>query len=116
MPSFLGYIQETGSLPTNLTFSFAALMAFYKNGEELRDGALIGRRDGEEYKIMDDAAVLEFFLKHKGESNAELAKVFMSNEDFFGQDLTKELDACKAVADYLDEIDRIGMRKTMEQL
>ena len=100
----------------NLTFSLAALIAFYKRGEELREGALIGKRDGEEYKIMDDAAVLEFFLANREKSNAELAKAFMSNVDFFGQDLTQELDACAAVVEYLDEIDQIGMRKAMENL
>ena len=116
MPSFLGYIKETGSLPKNLTFSLAALMAFYKCGEELRDGALIGKRDGEEYKIMDDAAVLEFFLKNRAKSNMELAKAFMSSEEFFGQDLTQELDACAVVAGYLDAIDQSGMRRAMENL
>lgn len=116
MPSFLGYIEKTGSLPTNLTFSLAALIAFYRRGEELRDGALIGRRDGVEYKIMDDAAVLEFFLANQGRSNAELVKAFMSNEEFFGQDLTQEPNACEAVTGYLDEIEKIGMRKAMERL
>lgn len=116
MPSFLGYIKEMGSLPTNLTFSLAALIAFYKRGEELREGALIGKRDGEEYKIMDDAAVLEFFLANREKSNAELAKAFMSNMEFFGQDLTQEAGACAAVAGYLDEIDKTGMRKAMENL
>ena len=103
-------------MPTNLTFSLAALIAFYKRGEELRDGALIGKRDGEEYKIMDDAAVLEFFLKNRTKSNMELAKAFMSSEEIFGQDLTQELDACAVVAGYLDEIDQSGMRKAMENL
>ena len=60
MPSFLEYIKNEGKLPTHLTFSLAALMAFY-TGTEIRDKALIGHRDGTEYQILDDAAVLEFF-------------------------------------------------------
>ena len=60
MPSLLGYVEKTGKLPAHLTFSIAALMAFY-HGTEIRDKALIGHRDGQEYNIMDDKAVLEFF-------------------------------------------------------
>ena len=36
MPSFLGYIEMKKELPKHLTFSLAALMAFYK-GTEIRD-------------------------------------------------------------------------------
>lgn len=43
MPSFLGYIEKEGKLPEHLTFSLAALMAFY-TGTEIRDKALIGHR------------------------------------------------------------------------
>ena len=41
MPSLLGYVEKTGKLPAHLTFSIAALMAFY-TGTEIRDKALIG--------------------------------------------------------------------------
>ena len=40
MPSFLGYIEKEGKVPPHLTFSLAALMAFY-TGTEIRDKALI---------------------------------------------------------------------------
>lgn len=116
MPSFLEYIEKTGCLPKNLTFSLAALIAFYKRGEEMQEGVLIGKRDGQEYKIMDDAAVLEFFLSNREKSNAELTEKFMSKIEFFGQDLTQEPGAHMAVTGYLDEIEKIGMRKAMEHL
>ena len=38
MPSLLGYVEKTGKLPAHLTFSIAALMAFY-HGTEIRDKA-----------------------------------------------------------------------------
>lgn len=60
MPSFLGYIEKEGKLPEHLTFSLAALMAFY-TGTEIRDKALIGHRGEQEYNILDDLQVLEFF-------------------------------------------------------
>ena len=65
LPSLLGYVEKYGKLPVHLTFSIAALMAFY-TGNEIREKALIGHRNGEEYKIMDDMQVLEFFKENSG--------------------------------------------------
>ena len=113
MPSFLGYIEKTGKLPKHLTFSLAALMAFYQ-GTEIRDKALIGHRNGEEYNIMDDAAVLEYFAANSTKPSKEFAHGFLSNLDFFGQDLTQIEGLEDTVATYLDEIAEKGMRKTME--
>ena len=113
MPSFLGYIEKKGRLPKHLTFSLAALMAFYQ-GTEIRDKALIGHRNGEEYNIMDDAAVLEFFAANSTKPSKEFAHGFLSNLDFFGQDLTQIEGLEDTVATYLDEIAEKGMRKTME--
>ena len=56
----LDYQRAEGRLPPRLTFALAALIAFHR-GSEIRDGALIGRRDGAEYRIQDDAAVLQAF-------------------------------------------------------
>ena len=114
MPSFLGYIEKTGKLPKHLTFSLAALIAFYK-GTEIRDKALIGHRDGAEYNIMDDKAVLEFFAANSERSSLELTQKFLSNTDFFGQDLTKESELVQTISGYLDEIAADGMRKTLEK-
>lgn len=114
MPSFLGSIEQTGQLPPCLTFSLAALMAFYK-GTEIREKALIGSRDGQEYKIMDDDAVLEFFAANSTKPSREFAESFLAREDFFGQDLTCIEGLVDRIAGYLDEIARKGMRKTMEE-
>ena len=88
MPSFLGYIEKYGKLPTRLTFSLAALMAFYQ-GEEIRDKALIGHRGEEEYRIMDDAAVLEFFKEYSTKDTDEFVTAFLARTDFFGQNLNE---------------------------
>ena len=114
MPSFLGYIKEFDKLPEHLTFSLAALIAFY-SGKEMRDGALIGMRGEEEYKIMDDKDVLEFFYEHKDAPTEVVVREFLSNEKFFGQDLTKELTTLENVSAYIDEIKELGMRAAMEK-
>lgn len=114
MPSFLEYIEKEGKLPTHLTFSLAALMAFY-TGSEIRDKALIGHRDGQEYNIMDDADVLEFFAANSSKEPAEYAHAVLSNENFWGQDLTKLAGVEEAVTTYISDIRSMGMRKTMEK-
>jgi tagaturonate reductase len=114
MPSLLGYVERKGELPKHLTFSIAALMAFY-TGSEIRDKALIGNRDGQEYKIMDDAAVLEFFAANSSKATAEFVHAYLSNEEFHGQDLTQVAGLEAAVAAYLDDIRTLGMRKAIEK-
>lgn len=114
MPSFLGYIQQEGKLPEHLTFSLAALMAFY-TGSKIRDKALIGHRNGNEYQILDDASVLEFFAENSQKEAAEYVHAVLSNEDFWGQDLITLEGAEAAITAYVSDIRRLGMRKTMEK-
>ena len=114
MPSFLGYIQKTGKLPAHLTFSIAALMAFY-TGSEIRDKALIGKRGEEEYKILDDEAVLKFFAENSAKETVEFVTAFLSEKEFFGQDLTEINGLTNAVVDYLNQIKELGMRKALEK-
>lgn len=115
MPSFLDYIRNEGKLPVHLTFSLAALMAFY-TGTEIRDKALIGHRGEEEYQILDDAAVLEFFAANSGKDAKEFAAAVLSNVDFWGQDLTALDGVLDAVASYLADIRALGMRAAMEKI
>ena len=115
MPSFLGYIEKEGKLPVHLIFSLAALMAFY-TGTEIRDKALIGHRDGQEYNILDDAAVLEFFAANSSKGAREYAHAVLSNEAFWGQDLSALAGVEDAVASYIEEIRALGMRKAMEKI
>ena len=114
MPSFLGYIENEGKLPAHLTFSLAALMAFY-TGTEIRDKALIGHRDGAEYNILDDAAVLEFFAANSSKEAAEFAHAVLSNVDFWGQDLSAIAGLDEAVSTYLNDIRTLGMRAALEK-
>jgi len=115
MPSFLGYLEKEGKVPMHLTFSLAALMAFY-TGTEIRDKALIGHRDGQEYQILDDAAVLEFFAANSSRDTAEFVHAVLSNVDFWGQDLSGLAGVEEAVTSYLTDIRAMGMRKAMEKI
>lgn len=112
MPSYLEYQKLFGKLPEHLTFSIAALMAFY-TGSEIQNQALIGHRDGEEYEIHDDLTVLEFFQEYSQKSPEEYTKAVLSNTDFWGVSLFQE-DAAKKIADYITSIRKDGMRHTLE--
>ena len=91
MPSFLEYVEKNGKLPTCLTMSFAAYIAFYSNDvQELTDKGLVCKRaKGNEYTVSDDRWVLEFYNAHKNDSIPALVHAVMTNEQMWGQDLTK---------------------------
>lgn len=112
MPSLLEYVDRFRKLPVRLTFSLAALMAFY-HGTEIRDKALIGNRGGQEYSILDDMAVLEFFRDNCGKDTRTFVTAFLGNESFFGQDLNRVEGLTDAVTGYLDDIKTKGMRAAL---
>lgn len=114
MPSLIGYYEAKNALPERLTFSLAALIALYRGGE-LRDGALICRRDGAEYTLRDDETVLRFFADNKDAPAKELARSFLSSVDFFGRDLTATDGLLDCVSASLAEIIEKGMKRVMAE-
>lgn len=91
MPSFLEYIEKMGRLPTCLTMSFAAYIAFFSDDiQAITDKGLICRRPkGNEYICSDDRWVLEFYYAHKGDAEEELVHAVMTNQEMWGRDLTE---------------------------
>ncbi len=91
LPSFLDYIEINGKLPMCLTASFAAYIAFYSNDvQRLEDAGLVCRRPkGDEYTCSDDRWVLEFYWEHRNDRIEDLVHAVMTNEQMWGQDLTK---------------------------
>ena len=90
LPSFLGYMEKSGKLPTCITMSFAAYIAFFSNDiQELNDAGLVCRRaKGNCYICIDDRWVLEFYNAHRNDSIEDLVHAVMSNQQMWGQDLT----------------------------
>ena len=91
MPSFLEYIQIKGKLPTCLTLSFAAYVAFFSQDiQELTEKGLVCRRPkGNCYTCSDDRWVLEFYYDHRNDTAEELVHAVMTHERMWGQDLTQ---------------------------
>lgn len=94
MPSLLEYVEKFNKLPQALAMGLAAYIAFYSNDIQRReeDGLVAKRPAGNEYKIQDDAFVLDFYYAHKDDDVKTLVHAVMTNEEFWGQDLTKVLD------------------------
>ena len=90
MPSFLEYIEKFGKLPTCLTMSFAAYIAFFSSDiQALEDGGLVCRRPkGNTYVCSDDRWALEFYYEHRNDSVEDLVSAVMCNEQMWGMDLT----------------------------
>lgn len=87
LPSFKDYVKNNGTLPRLITFSFAALLAFYSSSTLTEDGLIATRKDGCEYIIRDDAAVLNFFAENSSKGAEEFVSA-ASNTDFWGEDLS----------------------------
>jgi tagaturonate reductase len=104
LPSILEYYKKTGKFPKALTLSFAALLAFYKGTER-------------EYEISDSMDVLEFFAA-RGQKNdiAQFVEETLSNESFWGADLTALPGFCEAVALYLRGILSNGVKHEIEKI
>lgn len=116
LPTFRDNYEKAQTPPKFLTFSFAALMAFYTS-DKLENGVLIGDRNGEAYEIKDDKKVLEFFAANsKSKSTRDFVTAFASNTDFWGEDLTQYNGFVDMVAGYLDDIKKNGMTATVEAL
>ena len=90
MPSFLEYIEKFGKLPTCLTMSFAAYIAFFSSDiQALEENGLACRRPkGNTYVCSDDRWALEFYYDHRNDNVEDLVSAVMKNEQMWGMDLT----------------------------
>lgn len=115
LPSFKDSLANTGKLPKWLTYSFAALLAFYRTTEAGKD-CLIGNRGTNTYEIHDDADKLAFIRDHANLSNGEYAHAVMGRSDFWGEDLTQIVGFTDAVTDHLNRIAEVGIKTHIEEL
>ncbi len=110
MPSFLTYVEDQKELPKCLTMSLAAYIAFYSSDlQELNDSGLVAKRaDGTTYTISDDRWALEFYWDRRNSSAEDLVHDVLSNEQMWGQDLTKIEGLEREVTDDLKMIREEG--------
>lgn len=116
LPSFRDDFARDGKPPRLLTFSFAALAAFYTS-EKMENGVLIGTRGNETYPVRDDAGVLRFFAE---ESTRKPAREYIADlaarTDFWGEDLTKYGDFVRMASDDLVLMREKGMTAALRSV
>ena len=106
LPSFKDYYNKNASLPRLLTFSFAALLAFYRSND-LRDGTLYSKRaNGDSYEIHDDAEVLQFFAENSSLATKDFVSTIASNTKLWDEDLSLYNGFVDEVVTLVDEIEK----------
>lgn len=116
LPTFKDSVAATGKLPKWLTYSLAALLAFYRSTEE-GDGCLIGARAaGNTYEIHDDAEKLAFIKETAASPTPVYVQAVMSRIDFWGEDLTAIAGFADAVTAHIDRMAEIGVKAHIEEL
>ncbi len=107
LPSFKDYYEKNGEIPKALTFSFAALLAFYTF-----DGEGKGvRPDGTEYLIKDGERELAFFKENSHREDYTLLTA--ANTELWGEDLSLYRDFVATADRYLKAI-RTNVKKAVE--
>ncbi|XER10726.1 Altronate oxidoreductase [Sporomusa aerivorans] len=121
LPSIIEYQQRTGKLPDLLSFSLAALLAVYKNGQ-VEGGSMRAKREKNEFIMKDDAPVLEFFAAAWKDFDAsragalKVAETVLGNSAIWGQDLNKLAGFTDKIADYLYQISNDGIQAAIAKL
>ena len=115
LPTFKDSLAATGTLPKWLTYSLAALLAFYRTTEK-GDGCLIGHRGDDTYEIHDDADKLAVVAEAAGLATADYVTTILKRSDFWGEDLTAVPGLLDAVVQTLQDIDAVGIKQYIHNL
>lgn len=121
LPSIIEYVNRKGQLPTVLTFSLAALLAFYR-GTEIKEHALVGDRGTNSYNICDDMPVLQMFSSlwtgFDGSRAAveKLTAEVLGKTDLWGIDLNEITGFTRKVSEYLYNIVNLGMAEAIKEV
>jgi tagaturonate reductase len=124
LPSLVQFTKLRNELPPILTFSLASLISFYR-GTSIIDGALVGKRNGETYRIMDDKDILESFAamwrEFEGSSDTDnasktLVHSVLTKDAWWGEDLTKIPALEDAVSEWVKCIEENGISEALASL
>lgn len=118
LPSVEEYIRRYLKLPKKTLFALAVLIRFYK-GTVIENGKLKGEAFGRDYDICDMPEVLDFFVDvytKYGDDSKTLVRAVLSEEAFWGKDLTAYDGLCETVTDYYDDICLNGARAALKRI
>ncbi len=104
------------SLPKWLTYSFAALLAFYHTTEQ-GDGCLVAKRAaGDTYEIHDDADKLAKVAEWAAGADKDYVHHVMSQTAWWGEDLTQLPGFEAKVLEHFQRIAEVGAKAHIEEL
>ncbi|MDR2738648.1 MAG: tagaturonate reductase, partial [Treponema sp.] len=121
LPSLTGYIAKKGKPPAALSFSLAALIAFYQ-GVNPAGREMTGSRNGAAYTIQDDEEVLRRFsalydgTEGDGERARKISRAVLGSVDWWGEDLRAYPGLEDAVSAGLAAIWSSGIKSVIEGL
>lgn len=108
LPTLSDYVKIKNALPQHLLFAFAALIEFHK-----------GKRGADDIALKDDPEYLSHWKKLWAEFDGDylkLAKSALGWTAAWDADMNAiHPDIAKNVAEYLEDIDRNGMRRAVER-
>lgn len=111
LPSLLEYVKRKGTLPKKLVFSLAALIEFYK-----------GKRGEETIDLSDNQDILDLYKSVWGScDNTEagikkLVTKVLGYEANWKMDLNKVPKLTDAVAHYLYQIEKLGIKEALKEV
>ncbi len=114
LPSLKEYVKIFDTLPRCLTASLAFYVAFYRDARVEADG-FFGMRGNDRYKICDDREILEFYNRHKADTDEKLVEAVLKNVEFWDEDLTAVHGLQAAVAEDLRCIRKNGALELMKK-
>ncbi|ANF98462.1 altronate oxidoreductase [Paenibacillus bovis] len=111
LPTLTAFVEEQGRLPERLTFSLAALIAFYR-----------GEREGEPIQLADNSAVLDYFrqiwsqYQDTAEDMKQLVSSVFGQTSFWGMNLNEIPGLTEQTSRYLYQIRTEGIRQALREL
>ncbi len=107
LPQVLETYKRTEKLPKRLLFSLAALIRFYKGVRE----------NGDAIQLRDDRHHLDMYADLWQENNYEnIVKSVLGLENHWDMDLNSVEGMTELVAKYLENIDKNGVKKALEEV
>ncbi len=105
LPTLKDFVQQKGTLPPCITFSFAAYMAFYM------------KKSSRDYAVQDDDWVLAFYEKSlQGKTVQEAVTALCQNTQMWGEDLTAIPGFAGEVTAYIERMEAEGIYEVMRSL
>ena len=115
LPTLKDSLSLQHKLPKWLTYSLAALLAFYHTTKK-GDGCLLGQREAEVYEIHDDADKLAKLAQWAALSAPEYIGHALRATDWWGEDLTQIKGLEAAVCHHFTQIQKLGAKVYIQKL